>query len=253
METTSAPAGAGLNRWSGGRIARVIGAGTLILVSVACLVGGAWALWKDRVDRDSNGFVTIGTSDLRTQTYAIVGDLKGDGPDWLYGSKTIGDARVRATSTSAQPLFVGIARKEDVSSYLTGVGYAKIYGFEVTPEKTRPGGPPTQPPSDEPIWVQSTEGTGQQTLFWEQREGDWSVVFMNADAAAGVSVHGDAAAKLPILPWVALSLLLAAAASGFFGGRVLVRALRSDEGPAPSQPGEPKEPTSTPTPVGVAS
>jgi hypothetical protein len=197
--------------------------GTIAAVfAVVFLVGGGWALWKDRVDRDASGFVSIGTADLRTDTFAIVGDLHGDGPSWLWESGVLGDSRVRATSDSQHPLFIGIARTGDLFRYLEGAGYATIDSFEVTADTTHAGGPPPDPPSHESIWATSTQGTGQQTLRWNSREGDWSIVLMNADAASGVAVHGNASAELPILPWVAGGLLLVGGTSGFFGGWLLL-------------------------------
>ena len=212
---------------------------SLVAGSIACvfavvsLAGGGWALWKDRVDRDAHGFVSIGSATLRTETYAIVGDLHGDGPRWLWESRVLGDSRARATSQSRQPLFIGIARTDDLFRYLRGTGYATIDRFEVRSDTTHPGGAPSGPPSRESIWATSTQGTGQQTLRWDSRAGDWSIVFMNADASAGVGIHGDASAKLPILPWVAVGLLVAAAALGLIGGWVLLRALRRKDEPTP--------------------
>lgn len=54
-------------------------------------------------------------------------------------------------------------------------------------------------------------GTGEQTLTWTPRAGDWTVVVMNADATRGVSVTGDAGATIPALPWLAGGLLTAGA------------------------------------------
>ena len=184
------------------------------MVALVFVAGGGLALWKDRVDRDGQGFVSFGTEQLRTGQYAIVGDLRGDGPSWLYGSTVLGDARIRATSQSEQPLFMGIARKDDVLRYLQGAGYATIYSFEVTADTTHPGRPPSGPPASESIWAASTQGVGQQTLLWKPRAGDWSVVFINADASANVDVRGDASAKLPVLPWLAGGLLIIGAAAG---------------------------------------
>jgi hypothetical protein len=205
------------------------------------LVGGGWALWKDRVDRDADGFVPIETTDLRTETYAIVGDLRGAGPSWLWGTTVMGDERVRATSLSDGALFIGIARTDDVLRYLQGVGYATIDSFEVTADTTHPGNAPSVPPSGESIWSASTQAEGEQTLLWTPRSGDWSIVFMNGDAAAGVAVHGDASAELPILPWVAVGLLVAAAASGVVGGWLLVRGIRRQNHPATSEPDDPQD------------
>jgi hypothetical protein len=204
----------------------LVAGGVLALVAVGLLASGAWALWKDRVDRDDQGFVSFGNTDLQTGEYAIVGDLRGDGPDWLYGSSVLGDARVRATSRAEEPLFVGIGRKDDVFGYLEGAGYATVEGFEVSAETTHPGGAPPGPPSDASIWATSTEGNGEQTVVWTPRSGDWTVVLMNADAGADVDVLGDASAELPVLPWIAGGLLLVGAAAGVLGAWVLVRATR---------------------------
>jgi hypothetical protein len=208
------------------RIGSFVAGGILSLFSLVLLAAGGWTLWKDRVDRDADGFVSIGTTDLRTETYAIVGDLRGAGPDWLWGSTVMGDERVRATSLSGQPLFIGVARSDDVLNYLKGVGFARIDRFEVTADTTHAGGAPSGPPAGESIWAASTQAAGPQTLVWTPRSGDWSIVFMNADAGAGVAVHGDGSAEFPILPWVAVGLLLAGGALGVVGGWVLVRATR---------------------------
>jgi hypothetical protein len=158
----------------------------------------------------------------------------------------MGDERVRATSLSGEPLFIGIARADDVLNYLAGVGYATIDRFEVRDDTTHAGGAPSGPPSGESIWAASTEATGLQTLVWTPRSGDWSIVFMNADAAAGVAVHGDGSAEFPLLPWVALGLLVAGGVLGVVGGWVLVRATRRDDDPARFGPGRSQAPTTAP-------
>jgi hypothetical protein len=188
--------------------------------------------------------VSFGTTDLETDQYAIVGDLRGDGPSWLYGSKVLGDARVRATSQASQPLFIGIARKDDVDRYLQRAGYASIEGFEVRADTTHAGGPPSGPPSRESIWAAATQGTGPQTLLWTPRAGDWSIVFMNADGSANVDVRGDASAELPVLPWLAGGFLIIGGAAGLIGAWVLMRAIRRTAQPPQSEPDQPQESTS---------
>jgi hypothetical protein len=196
------------------------------LLALLLVVTGAWALWKDRVDRDGAGFVTIGSSHLHTETYAIVGDLSGDGPSWLYGATVLGDTRVRATSQHDGPLFVGVARTDDVFRYLRGVGYATIDSFEVRKDTTHTGDAPSEPPATQSIWAAQTDGTARQSLVWRPRHGEWSVVFMNADASADVDVRGDGGAELPALPWVAGGFLIVGVAVGFAGVRLVLRAAR---------------------------
>lgn len=220
------PVSAGSGRAQGPRPVLVVVGSILCVIAVAFLVGGAGAAWKGLVDRDSDGFVTLGDTELRTEQYAIVGDLQGGGLRWFYGSSVLGDARVRATSQNDTPLFVGIGRKDDVLRYLSGDGYATVDSFEVRADTTHPGEAPSGPPSNGSLWATSTQGTGQQTLLWAPRDGEWSVVFMNADASAGVDVQGDAAAKLPALPWLAGSLLVIGVLVGSLGAWALVRGLR---------------------------
>ena len=198
----------------------------LAVVSLVFVAGGGFALWKDRIDRDGSGFVSFGTEHMQTEQYAIVGDLQGDGPSWLYGSTVLGDARVRATSQTGHPLFMGIARTDDAFRYLHGAGYATVYSFEVSADTTHPGGAPSGSPSRESIWAASAQGTGPQTLQWTRRAGDWSVVIMNADGAANVDIRGDAGATLPILPWLAGGFLIAGAVTGLIAAALLVHATR---------------------------
>jgi hypothetical protein len=245
MSKTQTPVGPGhrdevLNghhgRSQGGRTGRrwvsLIAGGTLCVVALVFVAGGGLALWKDRVDRDGQGFVSFGTEQLRTGQYAIVGELRGDGPSWLYGSSVLGDVRVRATSQTDQPLFIGIAPRDDVSRYLRGTGYATIYSFEVSDDTTHPGEAPSRPPAGESMWAASTQGKGQQSLRWAPRDGEWSVVFMNADAGANVDVRGNASAELPALPWIAGGLLTLGAVSGLIGSWVLLRGRRRGGRPA---------------------
>ena len=49
---------------------------------------------------------------------------------------------------------------------------------------------------------------GTQTVTWKVREGDWSVVLMNADGSRGVIAEVDLGAKLSFLLWVAIGLLM---------------------------------------------
>lgn len=208
------------------------------VLAAVMLAGGIWALWVDRADRDARGFVTIQTTRLRTGTSAVVSDLKGDGPSWLYGSTVLGTARFRATSRSGHPLFMGIARTSDVSRYLHGAGHATIGHLETGELTTHPGHALSTPPAQVSIWARSTQGTGEQQLLWKQRHGDWSIVLTNADASAGVALRGDVSAKAPLLPWMAGGLLLATAVFALVGAWLLVRGIRREpEAPPPARDG----------------
>jgi hypothetical protein len=220
LGTTEAP---GATRRRG---APLIAGSFIAVLAVIALSGGGWALWVDRMDRSGGGFVTIGTTGLDTQTYAIEAPLTGDGPSWLYGPTVFGTARVRATSQNAQPVFIGIARTSDLDRYLAGTGYATIQHLASDEVTTHVGGAQSVPPTRVSIWAASTQGSGPQTLLWKPRRGDWSIVLMNADASPGVALHGSLGAKAPLLPWLAGGLLLVGAVLACIGGLLIARGLR---------------------------
>jgi len=205
----------------------LLGGGVLGVVAVAVFAAGAWGLGTDRFGRDADGYLSISTTQLHTDTYALVSELRGDGPSWVYGSTILGDTRARVTSQSGQPVFAGIARSADVSRYLDGVGYATIEHLATGAVTAHPGGAPAQAPGQLSIWAASTQGGGQQTLAWNTRSGDWSIVIMNPDASANVAVRGDAGAKLPLLLWAALVCIVAGGLGGITAAWLIRRGIRA--------------------------
>lgn len=231
------------------RVGSLIAGGIVSLLAVVFLAGGTWALWVDRVDR-GGGFVTVGSTKLNTETYAFESPLHGDGPRWLYGSTVWGTGRFRATSQSTHPLFMGIARTDDVARYLNGTGYATIQHLVTGDVTTHQGAAPSAPPASAVPWAASTHGNGEVTLLWKPRAGDWSIVLMNTDASPGVALHGDLGAKAPLLPWIAGGLLFIGVALGCTGGWLIVRGIRGRRQVAPAMTTE-AQPGSTPAPVAV--
>ncbi len=76
------------------------------------------------------------------------------------------------------------------------------------------------------IWKGSVHGSGTQVLREPLETGGWSVVVMNADGSAGVSVDGSFGMSVPFVFRMGLGLLLggvfAAAVAGgmiFWGAR----------------------------------
>jgi hypothetical protein len=118
-----------------------------------------------------------------------------------------------------------------VRRYLAGVAHANlldITGLGAHPVyRVVPGGAPSVPPGDAPIWVASASGTGQQSLTWKLRTGDWSVVVMNADGSRAVDVDAAAGAQLPALGWLVGGLLTGAVIAALLGLLLLFLGLRS--------------------------
>jgi hypothetical protein len=55
--------------------------------------------------------------------------------------------------------------------------------------------------------VAQASGARTASVVWSPRDGDWTVIVMNADRSAGVSVRTEAGASLPALGWLAIEFL----------------------------------------------
>ena len=216
MSTTSAPpTGTPPRGGSGARTALLVIGGVVTVLGAGNLAAaGAVAAWSSG-ERD-DGFYTAGPATLSTDTYALVVpdlDVSAAGPDAFYAQDLLGELRIETTGRgSTDELFVGIGRAADVAAYVDGMAYEELRDFEVDPfrAETMPvdGDEPSADPGDQDFWVASTEGSGTQTLDWEVRDGDWTVVAMNADASSGVELEARVGASLPFVTPVAILTLV---------------------------------------------
>jgi hypothetical protein len=118
--------------------------------------------------------------------------------------------KVRITSDSEQPVFIGVARAADVSGYLGNVKRAIVSGnYEPRDATERGTGAPATPPSEQRFWAASTSGSGQHTLTWKLRDGHWVAVLMNADGSPAVAAHLRIGGEFPGLGWIGAGALVA--------------------------------------------
>jgi MYXO-CTERM domain-containing protein len=102
--------------------------------------------------------------------------------------------------------------------------------FRVAYRDSRGERGPTSP-AGERFWVASAQGAGTQTVTWDLKAGDWSVVVMNADASRDISTAVSVGAKATFMAtagWVSIGggLLLAALAGVLLHRRRSVRSER---------------------------
>jgi hypothetical protein len=208
---------AGAGTPGAGRVALIVIGSLFALVSLALLAGGGTAVAVDLTQRDAQGYVGSSFEGYATPTYALASerielDVPGPGSVWqnLLGT-------VRISSRSDHPVFIGVARSEDVDAYLGAVRREQARDlFDRQGFRTLPGGAPVTAPGHQSFWVASASGTGSQSLIWEPEDGNWTAVLMNADGSASVDAGLAIGAELPALVWVGL---------GVVGGGVLLLGL----------------------------
>ena len=199
---------------SAGRVILIVLGSIGVLFGLALLAGGGFLLWADRTQRE-DGYLTTPTERFATPTYGLTRtrlEVDTDGSGWLLNDTWFGKVRIRGASPDAKMLFIGVGPEAAVAKYLGSVAHASVEDIEFDPFRVKylpiAGGAPQGPPTEQRFWAASASGVGPQTLTWKVREGDWSVVLMNADGSRSVAADIDVGAKLSFLLWAAIGLLL---------------------------------------------
>jgi hypothetical protein len=248
------PGYAPVERWTAGRVVTVVAGAVLLLAATGPLLGGAGLAWADTTQRQS-GYLWSGTDHLATPGYALRSDdvvLDAAGAEWVV-DRFIGDVRVEAAAADpATEVFVGVARAADVDRYLAGVEHGQVRalgpdGGRGTVTEIRGGAPPSLP-GDEGSWMARVQGPGTQTLRWTPSDGDWTVVVMRADGAAGVDVDARAGVTVPALPGLWAGLLVLGAVLAVAGALLLALGVHR----ARSDPAGPVHPRYAPPPGPLA-
>jgi hypothetical protein len=208
---------------NGLQVAAIVAGASLALIALVLVLAGGALRWVDS-RKDADGYLTTKTERLHTSAYALAtDDLDVNGAGGLVDSDRYGKVRLRATSNDGKAVFVGIAPTEAVRRYLGDSAYSEVSDIDVDPFDAtyRPHGGAARPaaPATRRMWVASAHGAGRQSLTWDVRHGNWSVVVMNEDGSKGVDAGVSAGADAPIigtLSWAAFGggAVLAVAAGG---------------------------------------
>ncbi len=201
-------------RWGPGRVIAVVLGALLLLPAIGLVTGGGVLLWADTWGRADDGYLSTATDDFSTPGYAMQSDrieLETDA-DWVPLSAALGTTRVEVTGTQAgEEVFLGVGPTRDVEAYLDGVQRTVIddLGMDTSPadQDLLPGGAPAGPPTEQDFWTAAASGPGTQQLSWEPADGSWTLVIMNADGSAGVSVDARIGATAPALGGLAWGVL----------------------------------------------
>src|SRR6476620_11814200 len=230
---------------SAGRVILIVLGSIGVLLGLAVLVGGGFLLWADRTQRE-DGYLTTPTERFATPTYALTRTrLEVDtGEGQVLNESWFGKVRIRGESSGEKTLFIGIGPQAEVARYLGTVAHANVQNIDFVPFRATyfsvSGGAPRAPPTEQNFWAASASGVGTQTLTWKVREGDWSVVLMNADGSRGVAADVDLGAKLSFLLWVGIGGLLGGVLVTAGSAALIVLSARTRR-PQPSPPLPPTE------------
>jgi uncharacterized membrane protein len=205
---------------SAGKIILMIFGVIGMLISVGLLLGGAAILIADNVIKDNDGFYTTKTIDIDRNSYAVVTGPTDVDVDVGWNSGLMWDLgdlvtfRIEGSNeNSSEQIFIGIAEESDIDDYLDDVEYDEIrrlhtnrrdidyrnYSGDIAPEA----------PTAQTFWIESTYGTGTQTLEWELEEGSHTLVIMNVDGSSGIDADMVFGARIPLLLGVGIGILVA--------------------------------------------
>jgi hypothetical protein len=217
-------------------------------VAVGLLIAGGVVLWAN-AKKDHDGYVSTASERFSTGAYAIATDnldVKIDAPGWIINPDHYGKVRLKVKPRTGKPVFIGIAPTRAVERYLSASAHDQLTDVSYAPFRSStdyyPGGRRPAAPAAQRFWVASAHGTGSQTLTWDVRRGDWSVVLMNADGSRGVDAGVSAGARLPFLAavgWGSVGgglLLLAVAGGLMYTGLRTRRVAAAAPGPLETQP-----------------
>ena len=165
-------------------------------------------------------------------------DNSSDARDFLGNSRL----EIEATARSAgHGVFVGVAPAAAVDRYLAGAEVDVVQDFDLAPftltTDRLPGTAAPAAPGAQDFWVARAEATtGVAALTWTIRDGDYRVVVMNADAAAGIDVDGTFGVVIPRAFALSMVVLVIGLVLGVLGFVLLLVGLLQRPRPTPPAP-----------------
>jgi len=199
-----------------GRIVMLVIGSLCALVGLGLLAGAGFAGWVNYQQRDGRYFITP-SAPFSGNSYALTTPrldlMTGGGVDDGVPVDIAGSVLLRGSSTDpGKEIFIGIAPRADVATYLAGVRRTEIVDVRFNPFRARyrevAGSQIPSNPAQQTFWAATATGPGEQELTWNLRSGSWAVVVMNADATSPVSVNLQAGARTDLLLPVFIGLLI---------------------------------------------
>ena len=170
----------------------------------------------------NGGWLDLGHAAYATDTYAVTTDPA----DWAHYTQVLDNVdtvRIRVTPTNATtPIFVGMARADDVQRYRGGVQHVTAHAapdYQLSYTRYE-GQAPSMPPANAAPWTVKASGTAPQTLKFNAhaQRNDQVLVVMNEVGSASVSGSAQSVVTQSSLPWIGSGLLAAGLIVGIGAG-----------------------------------
>ncbi len=215
------------------------------LAAILMLVTGGALLWFE-AQNETDGFYVSDTLAVRVGSHALYApdlDIVEDVPGWFSEEWFAADRwetiRVTGRSVAGKELFIGLARRGAIDTYLSGTAHHRLAAVDLRPiqgSAQRIDGATPRAPVDEGFWESSARGDEIAVLEWPVRDGSWGIVVMNADGSQPVAANVILAAEVPFVGLAGTRLLVAGIGAFvlalvllYFGGRARPeRALERD-------------------------
>ena len=186
----------------------------MLITSFGLIMGGTSLRTIQSLLVDEDGFMVSDPVEIDITGYALVledFEFEIDPVAWRWFQNRGGLLTFKIVTESKDPnkeIFVGIAREQDVRTYLDDVEYQQIQdtNFDLedydlilqdTDFELHPGGPPSATPLVHSYWLVQSSKSELQEITWDPQAGNYYVVIMNSDASEGIKTNVQVGVKLP--------------------------------------------------------
>ncbi|WP_020518883.1 hypothetical protein [Catelliglobosispora koreensis] len=181
--------------------------GLIVGIPLALAGGGLLAVGG----RD--GALQSGWHRVDSPTVALVTDANNLGNASVETGGTAVSIVVEARNSN-KPVFLGVAKAQDVENYLRGAASDEITSIDFNPfklETVRETGSlaSVSPPGNQNFWVAQSSGVSPELTWKVTGDGTYRAVVMNADGTANLSTDLSLGLKAPAIFGVGLGLLIA--------------------------------------------
>jgi len=204
----------------------------------------------------SGNVLASGPRPLTTPTRALVSPMtEFDGVS--NAPSVLGQVRIDVEATARgvdRGVFVGVATAADADRYLAGADVDHATDVEILPfrltTRHQAGTAVVPAPGTQTFWVARAEAdSGTARLSWPVRDGDYRIVFMNADGSPAVDVYARFALVVPSALKISLIVLAVGLGTALLGGIMLTLGLLSPSTGPRSSSDAPRPPSIGPWPA----